>query len=519
MLYNTLRKFRKSESGGVIIIVTLSILVLFVAAGIAFDMARTEMAKVKLSSCLDTAGVAALAKVPDCLGSNSTSVNACVVANVQKYFLADCQSGYLQTAGVRFNGQNQNNNVSVVLSPDDMTLTLNALVAQKTDLMSVVGVDTVNIAATTVVTRQTAGMELALVLDNTGSMGVSIDPSGVTKITALKCAVAGNAAFGGGNQCSGQVTTGLLDLLYGNNNTVSNMFVSVIPFTAMINPNVVAAPASGFVNNVTLQNSSQMTGCIDSRDMTVVSTTYPGLTPQGDHIHLDISDDPPVGTTAFKALSRSVESDCIPSPTHAMLTNKSDVISVIRQMTADGNTMLPIGLAWGWRALSPNWKGFWGASPTFKDASGNISALPLPYQTAGMNKVVIFMTDGMNDTEGGATSTDYDASVTAYADQASRPSDVQLDRMTGDVCDAMKAKGIIIYTIAFGRAGSLTQTTFPYSPINNSDRDTGLDEALLAYCAAGQGTQQHFFPAANNAALADAFQQIGNQLSNLLITK
>ena len=50
-----------------------------------------------------------------------------------------------------------------------------------------------------------------------------------------------------------------------------------------------------------------------------------------------------------------------------------------------GGTTGNLGLAWGWRTLSPSWRGLWG------DAD-----LPLDYGTDFMEKVVVLMTDGNN---------------------------------------------------------------------------------------------------------------------------
>ena len=50
-----------------------------------------------------------------------------------------------------------------------------------------------------------------------------------------------------------------------------------------------------------------------------------------------------------------------------------------------GGTTGNLGLVWGWRTLSPKWRGLWG------DAD-----LPLDYGTDFMDKVVVIMTDGNN---------------------------------------------------------------------------------------------------------------------------
>ncbi len=54
-----------------------------------------------------------------------------------------------------------------------------------------------------------------------------------------------------------------------------------------------------------------------------------------------------------------------------------------------GGTMANLGLAWGWRVLSPEWRGLWGGDTP--------EELPLDYHTPNMHKVIILLTDGNNE--------------------------------------------------------------------------------------------------------------------------
>src|SRR5690606_15342565 len=54
---------------------------------------------------------------------------------------------------------------------------------------------------------------------------------------------------------------------------------------------------------------------------------------------------------------------------------------------ARGGTTGNFGLSWGWRTISPRWRGLWDDSP---------SELPLDYDTPLMDKVVVILTDGKN---------------------------------------------------------------------------------------------------------------------------
>ena len=54
-----------------------------------------------------------------------------------------------------------------------------------------------------------------------------------------------------------------------------------------------------------------------------------------------------------------------------------------------GGTQTATGLVWGWRTISPRWKGRWHG-PTPND-------MPLDYDEPDLVKAVVFMTDGIAD--------------------------------------------------------------------------------------------------------------------------
>lgn len=487
------------QGGNVIILVAAAALMLIAATGAAVDMAKVQTLQAKISSSLDAAGLAA--------GSTANSVD--IQTQASRMFNANFPTGYMGTGTVTLTTSCANMSGSTVQCSDPSTYTINlsAATSQPTSFMKIVGINSVNVAATSQITRATSGLELALVLDNTGSMasavnGKSVSTSNPAKITALKCALAGNAAFPGTNttcQTNNLVTTGLLDILYGSNTALTNLFVGVVPFSDMVNLNVTVAPGSAFVNNVTSSNKSSMGGCVDSRSYTTNTTTGAGITlPTGlGPITLDISDDPP-SIAYFKALTSTNNDDCPDAAVRPMSTLKSDAVTTIKNMGTDGNTMIQLGFAWGWRMLSPNWTGLWGSTPTYTyPDTTNTVALPLPYNTAKMLKVVVLMTDGVN------TVPSTHSKNNAYELLSTYPTtEAALDKLTKTACYAMKSKGIIIYTVGFGTSSN-------------------IDTALLKYCATQNysGDTSHYFLAPTNADLTAAFQQIGDQLANLRISQ
>ena len=128
-----------------------------------------------------------------------------------------------------------------------------------------------------------------------------------------------------------------------------------------------------------------------------------------------------------------------------------------------------------------------------------------------VKKVVIFMTDGnfdsRDDGRGSGSSKRLDTAYTAYGTyedrkiitSTSRTDTIEhLTRRFAKTCEAMKADGIEIYTIAFALS-------------NNSQGDDTRE--MFRVCASDRNT--HFFSAANGSQLNEAFVTIASELVNL----
>jgi len=168
----------------------------------------------------------------------------------------------------------------------------------------------------------------------------------------------------------------------------------------------------------------------------------------------------------------------------------STVLAGIASMEAVGNTIIPLGLQWGWRMLSPEWRGEWGGTMNAND-------LPLDYNTPTMNKVIILMTDGDNDFPS-SLYTAYDRlGDGALGTTSKATADTNLDTRVSTLCTAIKANNIIIYTIAFG---------------------TGISTAsqnMLRSCAS---KTVYYFNSPTTASLQSTFSQIAQNLNSLHIT-
>ena len=214
------------------------------------------------------------------------------------------------------------------------------------------------------------------------------------------------------------------------------------------------------------------------------------------------------GTSSDENTARGPNLGC-GSPITSLTPNKTTVKTALKAMgpVHRGGTTGNLGLTWGWRTLSPRWRGAWGGETPAK--------LPLDYKTPSMDKVAVILTDGNNAFHDNDTSTANNSvpasDFTGYGRiealngnsngtaQARRDAGrATLDSRMATTCTAMKAQGILIYTIIFGAAPDATAKT------------------LFTNCATTPAT---YYYAPTNAALSTAFRAIGGQLANLRIVE
>ena len=165
--------------------------------------------------------------------------------------------------------------------------------------------------------------------------------------------------------------------------------------------------------------------------------------------------------------------NCKPAELTRLTNNRNVVFGALNKMKANGETYIPTGLLWGWRAIS---KGI-----PFADgaAYGKTKAEKRKYR-----KVIVLMTDGINTKS--PTYPEHKGSDTNKA-----------NKLTAKLCKNIKKKDITVYTIAFEVKNSTVRK-------------------LLKACA-GNGGQ--YFNAKNSKELKVAFQDIALALMNLRLTK
>lgn len=553
----------RSEEGSVIILVGLVALILILAVGCAVDMARAQILQQRISAALDAAGLAAAQTVnnpPSTYPDKTTWANAEAV----RYFSANFPAGYLGSSSIT---------PVVVLSDGDSKLNLTANGTQTTVFMQNFGVNTVNVGATSVVQRSDdkQGMEIVLVLDDTGSMNFFVNATSTTrKIDALNSAA-----------------KLMIDTLFAAGDTLPNHYVSIVPFSVAVNtPSTVQSGSwmdGSDPNAGNWKDSESWKGCVTSRDPSANSLINPAV--GGTNVTMDISEDTPTSAkfdeyyyspavpyyhstlylspsnynlhnTTFPSPSTADDNGYVnfnpwwgPGPTAAtwatqktqdvsgvfsltpvvgfgyhntysptlqanmgpnalcppavspMMTSATDIKASIDTLTSSppvGNTMINLGMAWGWRLLSPNWRGWWSASGT----------LPLDYNTPNIPKYVILMTDGTNYTTPGVYSAYGFKDMPTDTDMENAAED--LDARTLAVCQSMKNDGITIFAIGFG-----APAPHPIPTLQDRQKSTYVDGDLLSQCA----SPGDYYAAPTNADLQNAFQKIADILANIRVSQ
>ncbi len=479
VLRTWIARFVRDRRGSVAVLVGLGIISFVGFVGIATDAARGYLVKAKLSEALDAAGLAGGKAF------NSPTRDA----DIQQFFDANFPPGYL---GATVSGPNP------TIDTQDQKITLAATATIDTTFMRVLGFHNLTVSSVTEVTRQQTALDIVLVMDMSGSMNDYV--SGQRKIVSAR-----NAA------------TELINILFGNNAASAQLNVGIVPFNSKVNVTydgsvynsalTTTQAVPGFVNPVThgaqslvyfannspvpLLNApaSNWKGCVYSRYLNDGIATDDAdvllgdlTTPQGSWAAWE-----PIGAEGeptasyFTRCSGAVGGqECTACQTVGitpMKHVKADVLNAIDALTnPDGGTNIPQGLAWGWRVLDE--------SAPFNEAAANDPNIT-------RNRAIVLMTDGENC---GASGDGYKATFGLCT--IAQPA---MNQRLRDLATNLKNAGIYLYTIQFGNAGTSQQQ-------------------LMEDIASGPSAPYyHYAPSASE--LSAAFQEIGNNLSQLRVSR
>ncbi|MCK8785742.1 Tad domain-containing protein [Roseomonas sp. NAR14] len=513
-----LRRLPACRRGGVAAIVAAAAVPLMLMVGLATDLARLYLLQSRLVAATDVAALAGARAIFD--PDRDTQVRNWFWANFTRD-PASANRGYLGAVVAPAD-------FVISTDSDNKVLRVRARATLPTGFMRLAGIQTMTAAADQSAQRQDRGMELAMVLDVTGSMSDSAGSGQGSKIAALR-----NAA------------TELINTLFGNNASLPNLWVSLVPYTTTVN---IGRSHAGWLASGSYRaadfSPTVWRGCVEARsggeDMTDTPPTTAPFRPflwtsTRNRYAPWVGDNewPTTSGTVTEANPESPKSDSQQHPNEgvyevgpnvgceraltAMAQAKATLLAEIAALRAGpdrGGTITNQGLQWGWATLSPRWNGLWG-----------VPNMPLPYNTLNMDKVLILLTDGINDLadwSGGApgsctvsgcsgarpaTATNPDSDYTAYGRMSENRLRVgtvskssylaEFNRRTSVLCESIKAAGIRVYTITFALTNATTQNMF-------------------RNCAS---RPDYYFNSPDAAALQAAFREIAQQLANLRLVR
>ncbi len=151
------------------------------------------------------------------------------------------------------------------------------------------------------------------------------------------------------------------------------------------------------------------------------------------------TEDPP--STTLLGPNYTSNGACDLDQTITPLTTDKEVLHAeAAKMDDHGNTAGHIGTAWAWYLLSPDWGYLWD----------DPESIPVAYDHENLLKVAILMTDGVYNQQ-------YCEGISSGSINCSAP-DTATNQARA-LCTAMKAAGIIVYTVGFNVSGSSAGTT------------------------------------------------------------
>ncbi len=490
-------RFLRDKAANVAILFGLSLFPIIFTIGAAIDYGRAYYAQKRLWQAIDAAALA--------VGSTADLSDK----EIQRLAMAYIDANYPP-------GEIGNPN-KITVSSDSSAVTIDATGYVETTFLRIGGFKTIDVGAHVEVTKNHKKVELVMVLDNTGSMSWN------GKIGAVK-----------------KASKTLLDILMPKSERSANgdVKIGLVPFAAAVNIGEDKIN-SGWIDTNALSDVAWE----DFADGANVLVLYDGITNRSWNGCVrartepyDTSDTPPSagnpatlwapylapdepdvgsysnnyqsdkgykgGRLDYDARqrytgkyddfsiygSRGPDFNCQMPELTPLTANYGQVESGINAMTASGNTVIPAGLAWGWRVISPS-------EPFTEGAS---------YDDDDYIKAIVLLTDGENNVGGGlGNHNGSQYSAYGYAQSGhlgssnGRQAESVLNDKTEELCDNIKDAGVLLYTITFQLN-------------NNSIKD------LMKDCASSTSM---YYDSPSNSELKTIFEEIAVGLSKLRISK
>lgn len=449
-------RFRTERTASVLPLFGILVILLIVAAGAAVDVTRTVSAREKLAYALDAAALSVAADLSTSFMSDTQikqALSDSFKANLAgEEFLDDA------IANLSFDVDSDNGTVTVTSSAalDNYFIDLGGYMKES------LGPETFTFGTSSQVSFSRFNVEMAMVLDVTGSMQYDMD----TLRSAAKSVV---------------------NILIpdGTSEADSKVRISLVPYSQGVN-------LGSYAEAVT-DGEATSANCVNEREGTEKFTdvVYNYLGEESDffhgrpeyHIRVDGSREYVYGST-----DSCPDGEIIP-----LTSNRETLVDEISDLTHGGGTGGQTGIAWGWYTLSPNWAPLW---PVESD--------PEPYANDDALKFALVMTDGdfnaeysrskVCDRRGNCSTSEHWVERYHNNSDYDDPPAVRARAL----CDAMKKSGIKVYAVYFDTGGS------------------AFGDDLMNNCSSGSG---YYYEADSPEELITAFGNIAKKIQSIYLSK
>lgn len=381
-VYAEYRRFSGDESGSLTIFSLFLFMILLMMSGMAVDLIRAEHGRVGMQNTLDTAVLAASSM------TQKTDAETLVKEYVSK-------AGY-DASNIHVNMvETLKTGTTTVIGRD---VSASTYVQSPTMFMDIMGIDRLRNTAGTAANDAFEKAEISLVLDISNSMNeMSADPT-KTKMQALETAAIDfiNSIFEKNDPEN--ITISIIPYNHQvyipdsilSQLSVSNQTVNVnkppsypgTPITSYQTSNS-AAPCAVF-DAADYQTTSLIAGTSITRS---ASFTHDGFYWERDGVIQQAFETPyewtkQCGHGYAKILPFS--------------NNQAELVQYIKDLYAYGGTAINIGMNWGVGMLDPDFNTTVKKMVTANDLPNTMSAKPTGWNTLGVSKYVVLMTDGQN---------------------------------------------------------------------------------------------------------------------------
>lgn len=468
-------RFRRDEDGSMIVFTLFLLIMMLIVAGMSVDFMRYEAKRVELQGVADNAVLAA--------------ANLRLDSSLDP---ADVVTDYFEKAGM---AEYMDGPPSIIPGNNSRSVSVSASVEMNTFFLRLVGMDTLDAPAVSTAIEGVGEVEVSLVLDISGSMRDN------NRLVNLK-----------------KAATNFVNIVLADE-FKDKISLSLVPYSQQVN----AGPL--LFDQMNMNQVHSWSYCIDFPDSDFGTTRLNTLTLYQQFPHFQTNTAYNTSTLRRDSNLNTIDEPICPRFSYEQITpfsnNRTALAAQIDKFQPRAGTSIFLGLKWGAALLDEDNRGLITPLIASGDVPSVFAGRPLaagdPDDPSAPKKFIILMTDGQNQKTRVPLQSVYDepseiahwgkynfsywyrrsgASYYDFVDRNYKYDEITGDRLMNTMCNAAKAKGIIIYSIAF--------------------EATSAGETAMQRCATN--VDGYYFNT-SGAEIVAIFEAIAQQITDLRLTQ